>query len=210
MKRFTPEPVVITSKKSDISSSTCYEPVEFACKYNNCGLSFTNRYNLKRHILSKHTLAKPFQCPHCKELFALRQYLLDHLSHRNKVKKSQCGILNNLLAKGEAVDVTNVAAITPGNVNVKSPKTKADKKGNKAVGGKNPHYERFRLPMFQVTRMEPEDYIVQLPEVFTLPRWVEEGQLPLPRNHVAATFSANDVDLSRRFKRHRPDLCMYR
>lgn len=51
----------------------------FECRYLGCNIAFTNRFNLKRHIMLAHSNSRPFHCDVCGKRFALLQYYRDHL-----------------------------------------------------------------------------------------------------------------------------------
>jgi len=55
------------------------KPQSFECRYLDCNLVFTNRFNLKRHIMLVHSTSRPFHCDICDKRFALLQYYRDHL-----------------------------------------------------------------------------------------------------------------------------------
>jgi len=55
---------------------------ELKCNFLSCSQTFTNRFNLRRHIMLVHTQIRPFQCALCSKRFGLLQYYREHmLSH---------------------------------------------------------------------------------------------------------------------------------
>jgi len=182
-------------------------PKVFKCGYTDCGLPFVNKFNLKRHILSKHTTTKMYSCSFCQEEFSLKQYLDDHLSKRNKVKKSPCAI--RFMKEQEkliSVQATTTKTIIPDPLvgffdswtnsslvqNTKQSKSidemlnmvdDNDQKRLPVDGCRLDHVSG--LPIFQVTRIPSEDLVLHLPDVYTLPETFNLQRLIVPDKMIA-------------------------
>mmetsp|Transcript_14468 Transcript_14468/g.15971 ORF Transcript_14468/g.15971 Transcript_14468/m.15971 type:complete len:184 (-) Transcript_14468:616-1167(-) len=52
---------------------------EFKCRYLNCSQAFSNRFNLKRHVMLVHSRSRTFYCRECDRSFGLLQNYRDHL-----------------------------------------------------------------------------------------------------------------------------------
>ncbi|RHZ68258.1 hypothetical protein Glove_296g19 [Diversispora epigaea] len=50
----------------------------FTCEYPSCGLSFTRKHDLKRHIIGVHEDQKEFGCPYCDKTFARKDAFKRH------------------------------------------------------------------------------------------------------------------------------------
>lgn len=50
----------------------------YCCYYPNCEKEYPCKYNLKRHVKTKHLKLQKFQCPTCKKNFANQQNLDEH------------------------------------------------------------------------------------------------------------------------------------
>mmetsp|Transcript_31019 Transcript_31019/g.35336 ORF Transcript_31019/g.35336 Transcript_31019/m.35336 type:complete len:186 (+) Transcript_31019:107-664(+) len=68
----------------------------FQCKFSDCQKDFTNHFNLRRHVLLKHTQIKPFCCHLCGKKFALLRYFQEHLLIHMPLQEAQkCAIKLN-------------------------------------------------------------------------------------------------------------------
>jgi len=61
----------------------------FHCKYDHCQKTFTNYFNLRRHVMLKHTEIRPFKCHLCTKKFALLQYFQEHLLVHMPLREAQ-------------------------------------------------------------------------------------------------------------------------
>ena len=65
---------------------------EFTCKEQNCGKTYTNPYNLKRHRVLKHLKNKIFECEVCGKQLSSNQNLKEHECKHYGQMPYQCSI----------------------------------------------------------------------------------------------------------------------
>lgn len=65
---------------------------EFICQENNCGRSYANPYNLKRHQILKHLRTKNFKCSICDKELSSRQNLSEHEFMHKGEKPYKCDV----------------------------------------------------------------------------------------------------------------------
>lgn len=68
--------------------------VSYRCYYEYCGRIFNSKYNLQRHINSKHLKIKSFSCNICGKQVASRQNLIEHEFTHTGEKPFICPVAN--------------------------------------------------------------------------------------------------------------------
>ena len=74
----------------DCNDSLC-EDLEMQCKCGICGMTLSNRNNLKRHV-KYHTGERPFHCHICSKNFVLNSHLRDHMRIHTGERPFTCGV----------------------------------------------------------------------------------------------------------------------
>lgn len=64
--------------------------MKYECYYNGCASSFNSKYNLKRHINSKHLGLRKFSCNVCGKTLASKQNLREHEYIHLDIKPFAC------------------------------------------------------------------------------------------------------------------------
>lgn len=62
----------------------------FFCRFPNCFKTYTNKYNLQRHIECNHRKIKRFRCRQCGKYLSSKQNLQEHRNTHTKLKPYEC------------------------------------------------------------------------------------------------------------------------
>mmetsp|Transcript_9489 Transcript_9489/g.10423 ORF Transcript_9489/g.10423 Transcript_9489/m.10423 type:complete len:255 (+) Transcript_9489:203-967(+) len=81
---------ITPGKTDDISKDEKEGKNSYMCSFEGCTQAFSRRFNLKRHILLRHSNIRKYTCTLCDKKFPLKQYLVDHLQWHSGDRKFAC------------------------------------------------------------------------------------------------------------------------